>query len=105
MLVRPVVLYKGDLAASRHLFWKIYDVLYICAPESIDALRIVSHNGQVPVFFSQREYDLVLQGIRVLIFIHHNVFILCRYASHDGFAAFYHVQETRQQVVIIQQVS
>ncbi len=68
-----VVLLQPHHLSPGVVLLKIHDVLNGGPPELVDALVVVAHHAQVPVFFRQEVHKFILCVVGVLIFVHHNV--------------------------------
>ena len=68
-----VVLFQLYDSRSRKILFEIEDILNVCPSPSIYGLIVISHNEYVPVLFGDDPYELILNPVRVLIFVHKHI--------------------------------
>ena len=78
--------------------------LEICAPEGINALRVVADDHDIGMRGAQQAHDFALQFVRILVFVHHNVRILPRERFADAGKLLQQRNHMEEQVVVIHQV-
>ena len=74
MLGAAVVLFQADGPAAFELLLKRENVLNGGAAEAVDALVVIADDAEIAVLSCQKRDQQILQMVRVLILIHHDVF-------------------------------
>ena len=69
VLGRAVVLFEFKELGPAIYFGELQDIVDLCAPEAVDALRVVAHDADVLVSAGELVHDAVLNGIGVLILV------------------------------------
>ena len=93
-----VLLQLDDLRAGEILF-EFQNVADIRAAPLVDALVVVPDDAEVAVFLRQQVDEAVLQHVRVLIFVHHDVAELVLVAQQRLFVAFEQPHRVQDEVV------
>ena len=74
MLCAPIVLFETDRPAAYELMFKRENVLDGGASKTIDALVVIPDDAKITVLGGQKRDQQILQMVRILILVYHNVF-------------------------------
>ena len=103
-LGRPVVLFKLDDFHIGKKGGKIDHIPIIGAPERINGLGIISHDHDIPAFMGKPPDNIGLNGIGILVLIHHDVAVLFRQLTARTTFPLQEVSQVDNQVVIIHEL-
>ena len=74
MFSAPIVLFQTNRPAAFELMFKGEYVLDGGTAKTINALVVIPNDAQIAVLGSQKRDQQILQMVRILIFVYHNVF-------------------------------
>ena len=102
ILRRTVVLFQFNDSCIWKNFLKIQNIFYICSPESVDGLIVVSHHTEILIFPRQNTHQLKLHRVCVLILVHHNITKTVLITLQHIRAALKELHRLHQQIIEIQ---
>ena len=73
VLRRPIVLLQSDHLRTGIFLFKVENIAYVCSPELIDGLVIVTDYTEVAVPRGQKLHKKELNGIGILVLVDHDV--------------------------------
>ena len=84
-------------------YWELQYVVVVCAPESVNALRVVTDDHQVNFLFDSRHNfnDFCLDNVGVLIFVNKDVVELVPVTISNLLVIHQDLQPAPQKVVIV----
>ena len=98
-----VVLQRHHMRRRIERARKIQDVAHRRGAEGVDRLRIIADNGQAASIGSEREHDLALQSVGVLVFIDQQMIEAPCNLRRDRRLS-QHLGEVEQEVIVIEHV-
>ena len=73
VLRRAVVLFEFEESSLGKLLLKVENIVDVGPAKAIDTLRIIAHDADSPMPFSEQRHDTLLHMVGVLIFIHQHI--------------------------------
>ena len=101
---RTVILLELDDFGTGKILLEFEDVADVGAPPLIDALVVVPDDAEVAVDGSQHVYELVLQHIRILILVDHQIAEALLVLSQNVRVTFEQLHGPQNQVVEVHRV-
>ena len=101
----PIVRLELVLPSVRISLLEPQDVLEIRAPETVDGLRVIADDADVPVRRSQRVYDRALDRVGVLVLIHQDVLELVGQNAPHVRMLRQENEPRREEVVVVEELA
>ena len=99
---RPVILCQNYYFRLRVVLFKMQNIVNICSTKAINALVIITYYTQIFIAVCKVLYQLILQVIRILVLIHHDISVLLLILLQNLRTLFKKLQNIHDKVIKIQ---